>query len=247
MGVRCVNEKLSPAERRRAYRVHPENIDDFDLALVGPAHEYVRAAIEDMADDGACIRVDRATAAAFIRGDCVDVAVASRRYQFADEFRARVVALHPGPETVTVHIEFENERPFPDGPIHSLLNRRAEPRASRGDAGLQAEVASNHVDDHLLRTYDVEVRHISNVGVSLRLGASAHTALRAADGLMLTLRLPERDERCRVACLVRHRYADGHHFVYSCEYDWSATNDPLGVIEDLVAFVLERGSAVGLR
>jgi hypothetical protein len=242
-----VNEKLSPAERRRAYRVRPETIDEFDLAIVGPAQELVRAVINDVAAGGACIRIDRATALAFIRDERIVIAVASRRFRYADEFCARIVALRPDQETVTVHLKFENERPFPEGPIHAVLNRRNEQRESHDETGLHAEVASNHIDDHLLRTHDVEVRHISNVGVSLRLGASAHAALRATDGLMLTLRLPDRDERCRVACVVRHRYADGHHYVYSCEYDWTATNDPLGVIEDLVAFVLERGSAVGLR
>lgn len=93
-----------------------------------------------------------------------------------------------------------------------------------------------------LDEHTVEISSLSSVGVSFRLDETAHRGLASHDALVLSLALPGHARRSAVACQVRSRTsADDGHVLYSCEYDWSATMDPLGVVEDLVGFMLEMG------
>ncbi|MEQ8493159.1 MAG: hypothetical protein RLW42_02955 [Gammaproteobacteria bacterium] len=83
------------------------------------------------------------------------------------------------------------------------------------------------------------MRKLSNAGLSLSLLREDAELLGGADELRVTLSLPGRTSSHAVACLVRHRAEHEGKVLLSCEYDWSATMDPLAVVEDLLEYVLE--------
>ncbi|MEM7543687.1 MAG: hypothetical protein AAF384_19170 [Pseudomonadota bacterium] len=89
-----------------------------------------------------------------------------------------------------------------------------------------------------LETYPVELRRITNDGVSMSMSEDADQVLQAHDALNLTLELPDRKLPCSIACIVRHRDVVDNSVVYSCDYDWGATSDSLGVMEELVEYML---------
>ena len=235
-------------ERRGAYRVQPTTADELDLVLLAKRQRLVRAVIDDVAFGGARIRIDKAAAADLCPGERINVAIACSRLDYECEVPARVVALSTGEREATVRLAFERgpvDLGELGGAVYSLFNRRTTVRGPLlpGSPDLHAQVSSNEINNRHLRTYTVDVRNISNVGVTIRVNARVNEALHAVNEIMLSLQLPDRPERSRVACHVRRRYVDGANFIYGCEYDWSATNDALCVIEDLVDYVLERSEA----
>lgn len=62
--------------------------------------------------------------------------------------------------------------------------------------------------------------------------------------LIIRLNLPNHPGLQMVACQVRHRTSSGELFFYGCEFDWAATANSLAIIEDMVAYILERFDAV---
>ena len=247
-----VVEKSSTDERRGAYRVHPETPDELELEILSQRQRLVRAVIDDVAVGGARVHLDKVTGAELADGERVNLALASNRFSYASDVPARVVSMSDSDTHTTLHLSFDSQPAAAEahgGEVFALFNRRTTPRgpALAGGPDFHARVSSNEVNSHMLRTYTVDVRNISNVGVSLNVNARVNEELHAQSELLLSLQLPGRSERSRVACHVRHRHVDGTDFIYSCEYDWSATNDALGVIEDLVDYVLERGEAASAR
>lgn len=85
----------------------------------------------------------------------------------------------------------------------------------------------------------VRVRNLSSDGISLNLDSEVAQALADVDELMVTLGAPDGDRSYTIACMIRSRTALDDVVVYSCEYDWSATMDPLGVVEDLLEYMLD--------
>ena len=105
---------------------------------------------------------------------------------------------------------------------------------------LTVSVAPNTSGNAALLEFETRVRKLSNAGISLSLTRDADAALKAYDELFVSLRLPGNTTLHYIACLVRHRSTiDDQQILYSCEYDWSATIDPLGVVEDLLEYTLE--------
>lgn len=90
-----------------------------------------------------------------------------------------------------------------------------------------------------LHSVGATVRKLSNTGLSLSLTRDDAALLVGADTLRVAFNLPGRDGTHRVTCLVRHRAEHAGLVLLSCEYDWSATMDPLAVLEDLLEYVLE--------
>ncbi len=235
---------INQHNRRAAYRVAPDAVDALDLAILSQRQQLVRAVVEDVAFGGARVRLAREQASGLTAGEQVTLAMRSVRYQYKNHMLARVVSVVEGDSAHTVHLAFEGAHT--DMPMHSndhfaLFNRRALQRGVVPAAGidLEAEVTPSEVTDRNLRVYPVGVRNISNVGISLKVGASANHALSGHDELSLTLRLPGSQGIRRIACHVRHRLHDDAEFIYGCEYDWNATIDPLTVAEELLDFTLE--------
>lgn len=104
---------------------------------------------------------------------------------------------------------------------------------------IAASVAPNAAGGVAALTHPVTIHGISNVGVSLLVGARANAELESFEDLLLSLALPGKQQPSIIFCRVRHRAAQGEGTLYVCEYDWSATVDPLGVVEDLVGFMLD--------
>ena len=243
-------EKLAnPNNRRAAYRVTPDSPDELDLTILSQRQQLVRAVIDDVAVGGARIRLDRTLAAQahFKPGEQVTLALCSRRYDYENNMCARVVGVSDDEHAQTVHLVFEGqhaETTMQNNAHYALFNRRALQRGvvPTSGVGLEAEVMPSEVTERNMRSYAVGVRNISNVGISLRVGASTHQALSTYDELSLALRLPGRSVR-RIACHVRHRIYENNDFFYGCEYDWNETIDPLTAAEELLDFVLEKAEA----
>jgi PilZ domain len=239
-------EKHSNSNNRRAaYRVTPASPTELELTVLSQRQQLVRAVIDDVAVGGARIRIARALAAQaqLSPGEQITLALRAPRYDYENNMRARVVSVSDDERAQTLHLAFEDqqaETSMPSNEHYALFNRRALQRGvvPTSGVGLEAEVMPSEVTERNMRSYAVGVRNISNVGISLRVGASAHQALSTADELSLALRLPGRNVR-RIACQVRHRMFENNDFVYGCEYDWNETIDPLTAAEELLDFVLE--------
>lgn len=235
---------LASDNRRGAYRVQPESADELDLAILAQRHHLVRSEVTDVAVGGAQIRLDKASAPPLVSGERVTVAMTSARYNYTSEMPARIVWTSEDAAEQTVHLSFEGhhvqlkER---GEDVFSIFNRRTMYRGVTPPAtsDFHAMVSPNTVGDSALRSHAVAIRNISNVGVSLIISAATHRALHDQEDISLSLQLPDKTAASRIACHVRHRSPDGDSFIYGCEYDWSATTDPLAVVEDLVEYMLE--------
>jgi len=104
---------------------------------------------------------------------------------------------------------------------------------------LEASVSPNASGTAALLALQVAIHNISNVGVSLRVSTNDHATLEAFDDLLLSLKLPGKQQPSIVFCRVRYRARVTDGVLYVCEYDWSATMDPLAVVEDLVGYMLD--------
>ncbi len=104
---------------------------------------------------------------------------------------------------------------------------------------LVATVSPNAGGPASLRSVEAVVRKLSNAGLSLSVSRMDADLLSGTDEVRVSLTLPGRAQVYAIACLVRHRAAHEDQVLLSCEYDWSATMDPLGVVEDLLEYVLE--------
>ena len=235
---------ITAINRRSAYRVAPSSVDMLDLSILSPRQQLVRARVENVAFGGARVRLDRGQAVetGLSGGEQVTLALRSAHYQYKNHMVARVVWVSERDDAQTVHLAFEGAHA--DMPMHSnqhfaLFNRRSLRRGVVPTLGiaLEAEVTASEASDRILRVYAVGVRNISNLGISLRVNAGTHHALRAHHELSLTLRLPGRQGVRRIACHVRHRVNEDRDFIYGCEYDWHATIEPLAVAEELLEFM----------
>lgn len=246
-GDRPPHDAGRAANRRTAYRVEPADVDDIDLEMLSRRQRLPSARVADVAIGGACLHVDADADDALADGDEVAVAVSSRRHGYENELPARVVHTHADGNAQVVHLSFlGSTRDLADPPpaMFELLNRRASYRGV-GDGActdLQA-LATPRGSGGSGQAYPVEVRNISNSGVSLGLDADTHAAFEGCTGLRLQLELPGAIDPTRIACRIRYRSEAGDAWVYGCEYDWSETSDSLGVVEDLVAYLLSAGAA----
>ena len=103
---------------------------------------------------------------------------------------------------------------------------------------LPAVVSPNAGGAASLQEFEIMVRNLSNSGVTLSIDSAVDEALKIHPELMLSLSLPGQSKTYSIACIVRNRDRVDDAIIYSCEYDWSATMDPLGVVEDLLEYVL---------
>lgn len=88
-------------------------------------------------------------------------------------------------------------------------------------------------------SFAVQIRDLSNVGVSFTVDADGDNLLQAHHQLKLSVKIPGTDAPCSISCRVRYRSRNGDRFFYRCDYDWSGTLDALGVVEDLMAYTLD--------
>jgi hypothetical protein len=102
-----------------------------------------------------------------------------------------------------------------------------------------ATVSPNAGGKAALLEFEALVRKLSNAGLSLSVTPEVDAALSAYDEISVSLRLPGQNRLYTLACVVRHRSPLDDIVIYGCEYDWTATMDPLGVVEDLLDFVLD--------
>lgn len=236
---------ITASNRRSAYRVAPSSVDMLDLSILSARQQLVRTRVENVAFGGARVRLDRgqAVAAGLSGGEQVTLALRSAHYQYKNHMVARVVLVIERDDAQTVHLAFEGAHADMHSNQHfALFNRRSLRRGVLATAGgeLEAEVTASEANDRSLRVYPVRVRNISTLGISLRVNAGTHHALRAHHELSLTLRLPGRQRVRRIACHVRHRLNEDRDFIYGCEYDWHATVEPLAVAEELLQLMQEK-------
>ena len=90
-----------------------------------------------------------------------------------------------------------------------------------------------------LKDFPVQIKNLSNAGVSMLVSSDIDEVMRGHDNVMLSMTLPGQSSRYTIACEVRRRDEVDGGTVYSCEYDWSATMDPLGVVEDILEFMMD--------
>lgn len=129
------------------------------------------------------------------------------------------------------------QHPKPIPPAHGLPGTVGVSPAAR--LRIAASLAPNAPGKAAGITHPVAIHGISNVGVSLLVGTRANAELESFEDLLLSLQLPGKQLPSIIFCRVRHRAAQTEGTLYVCEYDWSATMDPLGVIEDLVGYMLD--------
>jgi hypothetical protein len=104
---------------------------------------------------------------------------------------------------------------------------------------LLATISPNTDGKASLQAFEVRVRSLSNTAITMSLDSEADNIFRAYSELKVSLNLPARVAPYTIACVVRNRSALEEAIVYSCEFDWSATVDPLGVVEDLLEYTLD--------
>lgn len=90
-----------------------------------------------------------------------------------------------------------------------------------------------------MREFDAVVRRLSNAGVTFAVSSDSHAELGSHSDVMVSLTLPGRRQLYSIACIVRNRAAVDNQILYGCEFDWSATMDPLGVVEDILEYTLD--------
>ncbi len=210
-------------DQRGAERAAPERPDEDDLAALA-RRQIVRHVVRDLVRDAA------PTAGATGRTSNQNT-MPTRPGSAPNRTRSQTPPPSGMRETPTMY----------DQDLQALADTRNLQRGVVPTPGvdLQASVTPNLVTEGSLRSHPVGVRKISNAGIILRLSAAVHAAVSGCEELWLTLKLPNRPRPVRIASTVRHCLTDGSEYVYGCEFDWSATNDPLGIAEDLLDFVLE--------
>lgn len=106
------------------------------------------------------------------------------------------------------------------------------------DLQLPATVSPNASGAASLQEFAVTVRRLSNAGISLSVDRDTDSELKVYKELMLNMSLPGNSQAYTIACIVLSRSELDDSVIYGCEYDWSATMDPLGVVEDLLEYTL---------
>ena len=235
----------SAANRRPAYRVRPDSDEELDLEMLAKRQQLIRAEVADVAIGGAQVRYGSADTPKLVNGDRVILTMTSSRYDFDGTVPARVVATSEGSKERIVHLSFEHEDVRLNkrsDEFFELFNRRATYRGVEPDpsADLNATVSPQASGTESLNEFPVSIRNISNFGVSLAVDPDTDRALHSHLNLRLSLELPGDDSAKSITCRVRHRSAVGGLFYYGCEFDWGATLNSLVVVEDLVAYMLER-------
>lgn len=90
-----------------------------------------------------------------------------------------------------------------------------------------------------LQRFAARVRSLSNNGLSLELSPDDNLVLGDIESLEISLHAPDSTRSYQIACVVSSRMPIDDVVVYYCDYDWSATMDPLGVVEDLAEYLLD--------
>ncbi len=104
---------------------------------------------------------------------------------------------------------------------------------------LLATVTPRSAGPASLQSFAVTVRRLTNSAISLGVSRDVDDFLKSHDDLELVLSLPDQSQTCTIACIVRSRGELGESWIYGCEYDWSATMDPLGAVEDLLEYMID--------
>jgi hypothetical protein len=236
------------SNRRTAYRVRPDSIDELDLALLEKRYKVVRGKVSDIAIGGAQVEFQNVSTEPLEAGDRVQLAVASERYDFDGKIWARIISINGDPTDQVIRFSFEdeNEELSPESEeFFALFNRRAIYRRveREPDTALNAGVSPKVHGDESLRTYPISIRNISGIGVSFEVDREADQKLQSCTDVILSLNLPNHPGMQMISCHVHHRTASSEAILYGCEFDWSGTANSLVLIEDLVAYMLERFEA----
>ena len=198
------------SNRRSAYRVCPDSVEELDLALLEKKYRLVRGNVADIAFGGAQVEFDKDSAQQLSSGDRIMLALASNRYDFDVTLWARIVSIVESSNEQIVRLSFEDEQePLrPDtGRFFELFNRRAKYRQDEPGSELLLDASVSPVVDSgdAMPTFPAAIRNISNIGVSLAVDGEADRTLEKHAGLILTIKLPNLEQTQLIACQVRHR------------------------------------------
>ena len=240
-----MTDSLNGDERRSAYRVHPASPDELDLSVLGRSQQRIHGEIANIAVGGARVRFENNNAPKLAAGDHIVLAFASTQHQYDGNVLAKVISLSEGAENKVVQLAFDDEYEplnLKRDELFALFNRRSKLRGVAGTANenFRTTISLTNGGDAQLQDHPVSIINISNTGVSFAVDAETDTILKAHSELRLMLERLEDGSVNKVACIVRHHSKSGGAYNYGCEYDWSATVDPLAVVEDFVTYLLER-------
>ncbi len=104
---------------------------------------------------------------------------------------------------------------------------------------MRASVSPNTTGSAALLEFEVAVRKLSNSAITLDIDSKTDSTLKDYPEISVSLQLPKRAKPYTFACLVRNRTEHDGTVIYTCEFDWGATIDPLGAVEDLLEYTLE--------
>jgi c-di-GMP-binding flagellar brake protein YcgR len=231
-------------DRRAAYRVKPDSSEELRFSVLGERHQLIRGEVTDVAIGGASVRFDKNNAPRLASGDHVVMAFASPQYEYGTNVLAKVISMSEDAAEKIVRVSFDDQYEplnIDRDELFALFNRRAFQRgiAEHAEEDFVAKVSPASGGEEQLNEYPVSIVNISNTGVSFFIGKEAHEALKNYSEIRIALTRPDDGSTSTIACNVRHRSPTRDGSIYGCEYDWSATNDPLAVVEDLVSYLFE--------
>ena len=240
-----MTESVVADERRSAYRVQPASPDELNLSVLGKNRRRIRGEVANVAVGGARIRFQGDDAPSLATGDHIVLAFASAQHEFGGNVLAKVISTSEDSAEKIVQLAFdEQHEPLNLGrdELFGLFNRRAMPRGVAGtvNENFRATISLTNGGDDQLENQVVSILNISNTGISFTVDQDTDNILKAHSDIRLVLERLEDGSVNKVACIVRHHSKSGDAFIYGCEYDWSATVDPLAVVEDFVTYLLER-------
>jgi hypothetical protein len=235
---------MASTNRRAAYRVKPASSEELGLSVLGERHQLIRGEVTDVAIGGARVRFDKNNAPKLASGDHVVMAFASPEYEYGTNVLAKVISMSEDSAEKIVHVSFDDKYEpliIEREELFALFNRRSIRRGivERAGAEFAAKVSPASGGEEQLSEYPVSIVNISNTGVSFNIGKEAHRELEDHSAIRIALTRPDDGSTSTIACNIRHRSSIEDGFIYGCEYDWGATNDPLAVVEDLVTYLFE--------
>ena len=231
-------------DRRAVYRVKPKSSEELNFSVLGEGHQLIRGEVTDVAITGARVRFDKNDAPKVRSGDHIVMAFTSPLHQYDANVLAKVISTSEDLKEKVVQVSFDEDYEplnIDRDELFALFNRRAIPRGAANDADedFAAKVSPGSGGEEQLDAYPASILNITNTGVSFTIDMRADEVLKAHSDIRIELKRPDDGGTSTIACNVRHRSETAHGFIYGCEYDWSATTDPLAVVEDLISYLFE--------
>ncbi|MCZ6772704.1 MAG: PilZ domain-containing protein [Proteobacteria bacterium] len=235
-------ETIANDDRRSVYRVKPISSEELNFSVLGERHQMIRGEVTDVAITGARVRFDINNAPKLASGDHVVMAFASPLHQYDTNVLAKVISTSEDLKEKVVQVSFDEDYEplkIDRDELFALFNRRAIQRGAADSAkeDFVAKVSPGSGGEVQLNQYEASILNISTTGVSFTINEEVHKVLEDHSDIRIELKRPDNGSTSTIACSVRHRSKFGDGFIYGCEYDWSATTDPLAVVEDLVSYL----------